>query len=156
MLFGWYPCFIDDIPFTFFWVWVNSIRIDFLVPSFASKIHNVLLFNRWGLLHSMKEIYFLCPFFNWEIFRLFQVSGYYEEVPYEHSDIRVLVILWSGIAELWNRTISNFLMNHQVDFEWFYQWVFSLTMKDWLPCFTSLQEYAFTWGFCFVLFCFLT
>jgi hypothetical protein len=64
------------------------------------------------------------------MFRLFPVSGYYEEVPYEHSEIRVLVILWSGIAEFPHRTISNFLMKNQVGFEWLYQWVFPPTVKD--------------------------
>ena len=56
---------------------------------------------------------------------LFPASGYYKYVCYKHSGACVLVMFWNifgyipsrGTAGSLGKTISNFLRNHQIDFQ---------------------------------------
>jgi hypothetical protein len=64
----------------------------FLVTLFPCKFYDVIVFNQWKMLHCVNVPQFLYPFFNWGMFRLLPVSGYYESNCFENSCSRFLVV----------------------------------------------------------------
>ena len=77
----------------------------FFILISACKIHDVIVFKSWVILHCVNIPHFLYSFFSWGTTRLLPASIYYEYSCYEHSWTSVVLewsILWLFVQELYS------------------------------------------------------
>ena len=96
----------------------------FQVPSICLRISSHC-FNSWVVFHCVNIPHILYPFLCWRTSGFFPASGYYKYGCYKHSGAYNLIHFGtsygymprSGIAGSSGSTLSNFLRNHQTDFQ---------------------------------------